>query len=339
GRYWTSLVRSSNRARGIWRDYWQGLATLRIKGLRAAKAYLAKASQGRASNAEEQEAGAHSLYLLASNKLSAYKQIKITLGNEAKAVNDKATGLQALEKELNKVIQFGNGTWTIAALYGLGQSYTEFAKFLKESPTPKGLSAADQKAYKQALGQQAAQYSQTAAGYYKQCLSAAEKNFVFTDFVKGCLSRGKKQIDEASQSVVFTRSAATSPRGANALRKQLLEDNKNTNLLNKLSILYIRAKDYATAELIQKRILEIKPDDAEATAKVGIIKMFKKEYSEAHDLLQKAYKANARQPLAVYGLAGLYKNFYFSSQLKRIRPSLSRVKKPGEFMHPFMKQL
>ncbi|NQZ02898.1 MAG: hypothetical protein HRT45_19715, partial [Bdellovibrionales bacterium] len=272
-------------------------------------------------------------------KLARYKQIKISLGNEANAVNDTAAGLQALEAELNKVIQFGNGTWTIAALYGLGQSYTEFAKFLEESPTPKGLSAADKKAYKQALSQQAAQYSKTASTYYKQCLGAAEKNFVFTDFVKGCLSKGKLQIDEASQSVVVTRSAATSPAGAEGLRKQLLEDNKNTKLLNQLSVLYLRAKDYSTAELIQKRILEIKPDDAEATAKVGVIKMFKNEYTEAHDLLQKAYRANSRQPIAAYGLAGLYKNFYFSGQLKRVKPSLRRVKRPKEFAHPFMKQL
>jgi tetratricopeptide (TPR) repeat protein len=101
----------------------------------------------------------------------------------------------------------------------------------------------------------------------------------------------------------------------------------------------MRAKDYATAELIQKRILEIKPGDAEATAKVGVIKMFKNEYAEAHDLLQKAFKKNSREPHAVYGLAGLYKNFYFSSQLKRVRTGLGRVKKPREFAHPSMNQL
>ena len=339
GRYWTSLIRSSVKATGIWKDYWVGLAQYRLRGLRPARPYLKRASSYKGRDPEQQMAAAHSLYLLASAKLAAYKKIKIQLGNEAQAVNEKAQMLKSLEAELNQVIRFGNGRWTIAALYGLGQSYREFADFLTQSPVPKGLGAADKKAYRQALAQQAKTYSDSAVRYFRQCISAAQKNYVFTQFVRGCLSGGKMQIDEAQDTRKFSRSKPGDPRGADKIRRDLLTESRNEKLLNQLSLLYMRSEDYSMAELIQKRILEISENNAAAMGRIGVILLHKNELDKAHEWFKKALKANGRQPEALYGIGGLYANFAFKKDLQKIKSKMRGVKAPSGFSHPFMRRL
>lgn len=339
GRYWTGLIRSSVKATGIWKDYWAGLAQYRLRGLRPARPYLKRASSYNGRDPEQQTAAAHSLYLLASAKLESYKKIKIQRGNEAQAVNEKAQMLKALETELNQVIQFGNGRWTIAALYGLGQSYKEFANFLTQSPIPKGLSAADKKAYRQALGQQAKTYSDSASNFFRQCVSAAQKNYIFTQFVRGCLSGGKMQVDEAQDTRKFTRSKAGDPAGSSKIRTELLSESRNEALLNKLSLIYMTSEDYSMAELIQKRILEISEGNAAAMGRIGVIQLYKNELSKAHEWFKKALQINPRQSEALYGIGGLYANFSFKSDLKKIKSQIRGVKAPDGFSHPYMRRL
>lgn len=338
GRYWTSLLRTSSRAQGVWKDYWTGLANYRLRGLRPALPYLKKASLYRGNNPEQQTAAAHSLYLLASNKLKSYRQIQIQLGREAKAVNEKAEMLKSLEKDLNRVIAFGNGTWTIAALYSLGQSYAEFAKFLLDSPLPKGLNAQDKKIYKGALSQQAKTYQDSAIRFFRQCVGASQKNYVFTQFVRGCLTSGKMQVDEAADTRRFSRSKSNEPLGVKPIRRQLLEDHRNVKLLNKLSLLYMKNEDFSMAELIQKRILEISKNNGDAIARIGVLLLHKNELNAAYEWFQRALKINPNQREALFGLGGLYGQFSFKKDLARLKKRI-RGGPPKNYFHPFMRRL
>ena len=336
GGYWTSLVRSSHRASGIWSKYWKGLAQYRMRGLRFAKQSLTAATKYSGSDPEQREAAAHALYLLSMDRLEQYKKIQIKLGQEAQAVNDKAGGLKSLESKLNQVIKFGNGRWTIAALYGLGQSYKEFSDFLIKAPIPKGLSKSDRKVYKSAIAKQAKTYSKTANNYFKQCISSAEKHTVFTRFVKGCLSKGSLKINEEDETTVISRSQDKKPPKAEKIRRRLLEENRNLKLLNQLSLIFLKNKDYSMAEMIQKRILEISPGNSQALAKVGVIKLYKNEIQQAYTWFKKSLDSEQMQPLALYGLKGLYTKFRFSSRLRSIKPKLRGIRKPKSFAHPYM---
>lgn len=336
GSYWTSLIRSSNKANGIWSHYWKGLAQYRLRGLRFAQDSLINASRYQGNDPEQNEAAAHALYLLSMQKLEEYKKIQITQGREEQAVNEKAMGLAALEERLNKVIKFENGRWTIAALYGLGQAYKEFSEFLINSPSPKGLSKSDRELYKNAINEQAKTYTQTSNNYFSQCASSAERYNVFTGFVKGCLTRGKLEIDEKNETRTFTRTQDNVPPKAVSIKRQLFDDNRNIHLLDQLSSIYLKNKDYSMAEMIQNRILDISPDNAEAIAKIGVIKLYKNEVQESHQWFSNALKAKSNQPHALLGLHGLFNEYRFKNRLKTLRPKLRGVRIPKSFVHPYM---
>lgn len=335
GQHWTELSRTAVKANGVWRDYWIGLANYRMRGLRSAKPYLERTSAFQVSSPEEKTAAAHALYLLASNKLESFKNIKIELGQEVKAVNEKAAMLKSIEQDLNRVIQFGDGRWAIAALYGLGQSYAEFAKFLAESPMPKGLSPADQKAYRQAILAQAKTFQGSANQYFGQCIQTAQKFIIFSQFVRACHSRGKMNVDEASEERRFSRPLKSEPSGVDGIRQQLLADSRNVELLNRLSEFYFRNQDFAFAELIQKRIMEISDKKSSAMGRLGVISLHKGQYDDAYSWFKKALSIDQRQKEASFGITGLLSHFLYKSEAEKWRRMKSGAA-PNPFSHPFM---
>ncbi|MCB0385353.1 MAG: hypothetical protein KDD43_08170, partial [Bdellovibrionales bacterium] len=210
---WAALLRSAPKATGIESPYWEGLAQYRLRGISAARPALERASQMATNSYESQEMAAHALYLLTMDTMERYNQIRMSPGNETKAVNSKAAMLKDLDIKLKTVINFGNGRWIIAALYGLGQANKEFADFIKQAPVPKGLNAAQKKQFKDVLSQQAGQYDQAAKQFFGQCIQNAEKFEVFTLFVRGCQSRGKIKVDEAKETQMYSRAQEKAPPG------------------------------------------------------------------------------------------------------------------------------
>lgn len=336
GRFWTSLVKSSTKAQGLWKHYYGGIAQYRLKGLSAARSSLMKAANSSPSTPEEMEAVSHAIYLLSSADLKNYKSIQITLGNEAKAVNAKATRLKELEGSLGKIIQLGSGRWTIAALNDLGRTYNEFASFLINSPTPKGLSGGQKSQYRAALKQQASQYSQAANNYFKQCLTAAEKSLIFTAYVDACRSKGKKVIDEKSEMKVVSRARKDAPSGAKAIQSKLLDNPKDIKLLNKLATLYVKARDYSGAELVLSRMLELEPENGSTYGKIGIVKIHKNELQEASGYFNTALSKSSSDRYGLYGKAALLKKFKYTKTLSKMRSKVKSASKPSDISHPWM---
>ncbi len=336
---WVSLEKSARAIGGIRSNYWRGLALYRRGNSAAARAFFQKASTQASRSFEEQSMAAHSLFLLASESLKSYKKIQIRLGQEAQAVQQKNQRLQDLTNQLQKVIRFGNGTWTIAALYALGQSNREFANFILKSPVPQGLNSSQRQQYKQALNQQAAQYQSTADNFFKQCIQNAEKFEVFSVFVKGCLSKGLIEVDEEKDAPRPSRALDSSPAAAQSIRRKLFDDSRNVKLLINLAKVYNKARDYAMSNLILNRAQSIDPKNASLISMQGVNFIYMNQLEEAKRSFDQALKVNSRDSTALYGIAALYKQFKFSRKFRSARQRANGSGRPSGIFHPWMTSL
>lgn len=328
---WAALQRSAPQASGIEGVYWEGLAQFRLRGISSARGSLEKATQMASGTYESQEMAAHALYLLSMGAMETYNQIRMTPGNETKAVNNKAALLKDLDAKLRKVIDFGNGRWTIAALYGLGQANREFADFIKQAPVPAGLPADQSKIFKDAISQQAAKYETSSRQYFDQCLNNAEKFEVFTLFVKGCQSRGSIRVDEAKETGLIARAQEGVPEGTKEIRDKLYDQPRDIGLLMSLANIYIKSRDYSMAELILSRASEIDPKNANVLASIGVVQLYKNDINGAKKWFDSALKENKSNSLALHGIAGLHKQFNFQARLKT---SLNLAKRAGSTSGP-----
>lgn len=332
----TLSARPSGSLKG---NYWMGLALFRQGQREASKPYFERSFRSPASTFEDKTMAAHSLYLRASIDLKEYQNIQLGSGDEAQLVKAKQAKLAELTKQMEQVISYGNGRWTIAALYELGRANEEFAQFISNASMPAGLSSAQQAQYRQIIGQQSGQFRTKAKGFFKACLDTAEKAEVFTGFVKGCQSQGATQVDEAVEERISARAGEGSPRDAGEIRKKLFDAPRDTNLLMELAQSYLRSQDYAMARLVLSRSLEIKPNDARTEGVLGVTYMFMNDLESASETFKLALKHNRGEPTATYGLAALYRQFGFNSKFNQLQPRLKSASKPAGVLHPWMASL
>lgn len=340
-RDWTRVAQtlSARPSGSLKSNYWMGLALFRQGQREPSKTYLEKAFHSAASSTEDKTMAAHALYLRASIDLKEYQAIQLGSGDEAQLVKAKQGKLAQLSGQFNQVISYGNGRWTIAALYELGRSNDEFAQFLTSASMPAGLSPAQQGQYKQLVSQQVNQFRTKAKGFFKACIDNAEKFEVFTGFVKGCQSPGTTQVDEAIEERLSVRASDATPPDAGAIRKKLFDSPGDIKLLTELAQTYLRGQDYATARLIVSRILEIKPNDAKSESLLGMTLMSMNDLAAAAETFMTALKHNRNEPMAVYGLAALYRQFGFTTKFNKIQSRLKSLPKPTGVLHPWISAL
>ncbi|MBK9294042.1 MAG: tetratricopeptide repeat protein [Oligoflexia bacterium] len=293
-------------------NYWLGLSLFRQSNISQAKSYLTKAAKSRASSYEDKSMAAHSLYLIAAEALNDFKKIQLGSGQkEDQLVKIKSNKLNQLTNQFNQVIGYGNGRWTIAALYELGRAHNEFAQFILNASIPAGLDANQQAQYKQLISQQSNQYRQKAKSFFNTCVSNAKKFEVFTQFVKGCQSQGEQIIDEAVEERINAKASDSYPGEATAIRKALFDTPRDTRLLMQLAQAYYRVQDYSMSRLILSRVLEIKPNLAEAEALIGKNFQGMNDLESAKLSYKTALKKDRRNQTALEGLASLRKQFGF----------------------------
>lgn len=334
---WTNLLGSAKSVGGMQGSYYMGLAAYRTGRINEAQTFLRQTVSQKATNFESATWRAHALYLLSMEAMKQYKQIQLQPGKEAQAVQAKTKILQTLTSQLNQVIQSGNGRWSIAALYGLGQTNKEFATFIKRAPMPAGLTPAQVQQYKAAIAQQASTYETTSKKFFDQCIKTAEKNDVFTNFVKGCQSSGDIQVDEESETQILTKAADSTPSATYAIRRKLYDQPRNTDLMIKLARAYAEGRDYAMSALICDRTLEINPNYAPALALKGVDYLYMNDLELAFDSFKKALKINPQDPNANWGIAGLYKEFNFRAKAGAAIEKAKRAGSPAEPIHPFVR--
>ncbi len=333
---WSNLKSSLKSTSGIKNNYLLGLSLYRLGSLDQAKPYLATVSKSKANSSDEKTMAAHALYLMAGLDLKAYQSIKLGSGDEAGLVKAKQERLAKLTQQMNTVIGFGNGRWTIAGLYELGRAHKEFAQFLQSASTPDGLDAAQKKQYQNLIAQQVDQFNKKANEFFKSCTMNAEKFEVFTNFVGGCRSLGITQIDESTEVQIKAKATERIPIGVDVIRKKLFDAKNNVTLLMKLQQSYLGAQDYAISRLIASRVLELNSKNAEAQAQIGLSFLFMNDYELAATAFKQALKMSANNAVAVFGLAAIYKQFGFKSKYKTFSVRLKSVNKPKTIIHPWM---
>ena len=338
GSNWASLEKTSTRVNGLMATYWGALAHYRQGHADQANSLLTKVAHSHGANAEERDAVAHASFLLSSRSLQNFKAIKMKDANDAQALKNKVAGYKTLETELQSVAAMGSGRWTIAALYGLGQANHEIANFMLSAPVPAGLTPDQMKEYKAAIDGQANPFAAKSKKYFDTCLSTAEKFEVFTRFVNGCLGRGKEEVNEAEDSKIQTKAANTDPPGAVNIRLKLFDKPRDTGMLQTLAETYMRAGDYAMANAVLSRSLEVDPENAKTIASLGVTYLYMNELDRAHDELKKALDKNASEPTAVWHMAALYHEFSFNKKYSSLHARALKTGKPN-LVHPFLKKI
>ncbi len=328
---WQALEGAARKTSGLKSVYWQGIALTRMDNFAAARPLLQRASSGSPSSPEEQEMAAHALFLLSAEALSKFERIQMVAGQEQKSVADKKSQLNAVTNQLKKVIAYGNGRWTIAALYSLGRANKEMTDFILNVPLPDGLSSAQVQQVKQQLKQNAEPYRKIADDFYKQCVNSAEKYEVFTLFAVGCVSKGAKEVREDDELRPVKSSVSGDPRGVEDLRKRLYDEPRNAKLLNELAGHYLKAGDHSMGIVLYQRSLEVEPNNADTLALLGMAHIFANNLQEAGQTFLKALKTQANQATALWGLVGLYNEFQFKA---KYRSFLNKAKSAGRPQGP-----
>ena len=336
---WPELAKVAGQVGGIRGAYWSGLASYRLGDRSRALPYLNDASRMKAKDYDESTMAAHALYLVAAEALKEYKSIQLVQGKEAEGVKKKTEQLAKVTQQLNTVIQFGNGRWTIAALYGIGTANQEFADFLRRSPPPAGASPAIVVQYKGLIEQQAKKYQSTASEFFKQCVMNGEKFEVFSRFVRGCESQGQLVVDEAEDTKMTAQSTEQNPAGAQAIRNQLYDKPRDIPTMLRLVSSYMQARDYSMANLILGRALEIQPNTASLIALQGINQMFVNDLEAAQQDFQAALKISSKEKDALWGLAGLYNEFKYKNKLAQTLPKAKSAGAPTPPVHPYIQAL
>jgi tetratricopeptide (TPR) repeat protein len=335
---WTALAKTARGVGGVKGSYWSGLARYRLGDGASAKKYFFQTIKQRPRGYEETNMVAHARYLLAMNAMRSYESVRMVEGQETQAIQTKDNMRKALESELNKVLKTGSGRWTIAALYGLGKANDEFASFILDAPIPKEIPRAQVREYKQLIKQQAKPFRKAAKGFFRKCISSAEKFEVFSRFVRGCQTFGEERVDEESEMTTRSRAADMSPSTANAIRKRLYDSPRNVSILNSLAESYSDAGDYAMSNLILNRALEIRKNHANSLARQGMNLIAMNDFENAKLKFKAALKSSKRNPTALWGMAALYKKFDYTSKFRRTRSKARRAGRPLPPMPALVRQ-
>ena len=338
GGFWNELRTSAQQVGGLRGVYWQGLAAYRLSDPEYSK-YLQQASRMPATDFEENSMASHALFILSQDALKSYKSVEIIPGKETEAVKNKNQMLETLKSQLNTVIRYGNGRWTIAALFLQGQAHKEFGDFLRRAPAPPGLQGPQVQQYKDAINTEAQKYDSQANKIFIQCVANGEKYDIFTRFSKACASYGAEIPSEAEDTQITTRPTEKTPPEAKDIRYKLFEDGRSVSLLTQLSEAYTRAGDYAMALLILSRATEIQPDNATLLSRMAMNELFMNSLDTGFAKTQRALKLNDRDATALWIQAGLYSEFKYSKKFSVALKKARAAGKPAGPTHPWVKKL
>lgn len=329
---WPRLEKSSRESASAEAKYWQAISVWRQRRYQDATPLLRSLTEDASVPADQ---SGHARFLLAQLALERFRSIQMKSAEDQQALLEKVKAFQILSAELQNLIKSGGGRWPIAGLYALGQAHYDLGRFIADSPLPPGLSEQDKATYIGELNKQASTYMVEADKVFAKCIEAAQANDVFTHYVDGCRGRGRKVIREEDDLVrPQAKSAGSEPPRARAIRKRLMADHKDVNLLYELAETYVRADQPQTASGIFARILELEPGSARAVASIGVCALYLNDFDAAYASFKQALELRQDDSTALWGLAGLYKNFGFTPKYEALRARTTSLR-PPTLLHPW----
>ncbi|MEZ4741269.1 MAG: tetratricopeptide repeat protein [Bdellovibrionota bacterium] len=119
------------------------------------------------------------------NDMAEYKNIKLNNGNKIEdQVGRKNKSLMALATKYQGIIALGNGEYSVAALYRMGDLHEELATALFKAPAPQGASQGDIDAFRSQLEKVAFPLREDAYKYFEAAYKRSKEVQTFTVWTK-----------------------------------------------------------------------------------------------------------------------------------------------------------
>lgn len=330
---WDELIRLGGQVSGLSGVYYQGLGYYRKGQTQEGMGLFRRVIQSQPSNDEEKFLQAHASIIVAENEIENFIQIGEREAFSVPLLQKKIQAYQMLDRNLQEIIGSGQGKWVIAALANYGKMNLHFSSFLKNSQPPAGMAAAQ---FQQMIGPQIANYSQAAKSAFDKCIVAAEDFEVFTRYVGVCRSQGQAQFKENLDAPNIVKASGVSNPEMNKLRPELVKTPRSVPLLRKFLVSALKSRDYAYAQAVAQRVIEIEPQSGQGYADLGVCQLYMEDWDAANASFTEAIKKDPRNSTALRGLAGLYKKFSFSKKFKAINGRAIGAGPLKEPTHPIM---
>lgn len=130
------------------------------------------------------DAAAQARFMVGEAKLKEMEAIKLKLPEKVlqQRLVEKIQKLEEASGIYKSVFKYGRPDWTLAALYRIGYVAQSFAKEIRNSPVPSGLTSDQEELYKGALEEQASNIEAKAIESYTDCLNVARQKSWFNEF-------------------------------------------------------------------------------------------------------------------------------------------------------------
>ena len=329
---WSDLVEVAPKVPGITGLYYQGVGHYRLGKVDAGLQLLERVFQQEASDETGREFKAHAGYLLAVREFERYRSVSSSGISSTASIKQKAAALNEVDKVIWKVLETGVGKWVIASLQMQAVLYRNYAQFLKAGPAPQPLTTAQ---YAKLVSPQIATYLKSADEISQKCSVSAEDYEVVNEFVAGCRTRSVALIREKNEPMPSRRPARV---GAySGIQARLLKDSENVKILDELGQAAIRGGDFLQANAVYSRILEIKQNDGNAFAQLGVINLFHSKWDQSVYFFKKSVENEPKNSTALWGLASLYNKFGHKKKFAETVQKAKSAGRPKGVVHPIMR--
>jgi Flp pilus assembly protein TadD len=199
----------------------------------------------------------------------------------------------------------------VASLWKLAMAYSHLADVVDATPAPAGASAAEVKAFQNAVKEQVAPLRQRADEAFKACLSRAEQLDVFSAAVVGCRTRS-----DSAALPVPSPGAPTKSASLEEVRKKA-EATLSVDSLEALGMAYLESRQYGLAQLTFGRVTELQDTRASSHSALGWALLNQGDAMGAYAAYAKALDADPTYGKARLNLAALKCRFGDAEGAKR----------------------
>lgn len=149
---------------------------------------------------------ARSLFRNSEPNFISFLELKMTDSSRIeREVQTKQNRLLAMVKQFEQIIEIGNGEFTVASLYRIGEMHENFAAELFKAPAPRGANQVEVDQYRTSIEQVAFPLREEARNFYEAAYNRSKEVETFTEWTR--LTRNKMvELDSESFPLVPEKS-------------------------------------------------------------------------------------------------------------------------------------
>lgn len=276
-----------------------------------------------------------------------YFKLKLHKKIDNKIAAQKAKLLQTLEQGYQKVMAHKSPAWALKACYRSNELYREFAKFLRESPLPANLSAAQSQQYRDLVKQKAQAYTDKADQYLKTCVELARKWEICDPQLVGYFHPAQNPLGKENVFSTLSQDRPSAEIARQAMRdkayislyRKMLQSPENYDFSFQLANAYLKQGDYRQSALIVKTTLpKLKENQGPLKAKMlnvlGLSHLYSGRDPLAKETFKRALDADKGCSAARINLAGLYQHYGHKEKATALMEGVSLLNTDRDGIHP-----